>query len=123
MASAAERIDPEQQLVDLMADCRRDPEKFVRWAFPWGDPSTELAGETGPREWQVEVLRDIGANLTAADLEGAIRIAVASGHGIGKSALVSWIILWSLSTLPLTKVVITANTGDQLRTKTWPEVS
>lgn len=120
--AAAERIDPEQQLIDLMASCQHDLEKFVRWAFPWGEPG-ELANETGPRDWQVDILRLIGERLKAPDLDGAIRIATASGHGIGKSALVSWIILWGLSTMPLTKVVITANTGDQLRTKTWPEVS
>lgn len=120
--AAAERMDPEQQLIDLMASCQHDLEKFVRWAFPWGEPG-ELANEAGPREWQVDILRLIGERLKAEDLDGAIRIATASGHGIGKSALVSWIILWGLSTMPLTKVVITANTGDQLRTKTWPEVS
>ena len=106
-----------------MVGCRHDPLAFVSYAFPWGAPGTELAGETGPRDWQIETLKLIGDSLAAGDLEGAIRVATASGHGIGKSALVAWIILWGLSTAPLTKVVITANTGDQLRTKTWPEVS
>ena len=49
--------------------------------------------------------------------------AVASGHGVGKSALVAWIILWALSTLPDTRGVVTANTEGQLRTKTWPELA
>jgi hypothetical protein len=49
--------------------------------------------------------------------------AIASGHGIGKSALIAWIIWWALSTMADTKVVITANTEPQLRTKTWPELS
>lgn len=121
--TAAEQLTAEDRLINLMARCRHDPEMFVRWAFPWTDPG-ELEHETGPRDWQVTVLRDIKAALSSgAGLQGAIRIAVASGHGIGKSALVSWIILWALSTMPLTRVVITANTGDQLRTKTWPEVS
>ena len=121
--AAAEPLTGEERLIKLMADCRYDPEMFVRWAFPWTDPG-ELEHEAGPREWQVTVLRDIKAALLAGgDVQGAIRIAVASGHGIGKSALVSWVILWALSTMPLTRVVITANTGDQLRTKTWPEVS
>ena len=49
--------------------------------------------------------------------------AVASGHGVGKSALVSWIILWALSTLHDTRGVVSANTEAQLRTKTWPELA
>ncbi len=63
------------------------------------------------------------ANSPDADLAGALRIAVASGHGIGKSALVAWTILWALCTLPHTRATVTANTGDQIRTKTWPEVA
>jgi len=47
---------------------------------------------------------------------------VASGHGIGKSALSSWIILFILSTRPHGKGIVTANTSDQLRTKTWSEL-
>ena len=53
----------------------------------------------------------------------AIQIAVASGHGPGKSALVGAIPLWALYTLPDTKGVVTANTEKQLRTKTWPELA
>jgi len=119
----AERRDPEQELRDAIATFRHDPLGFVRFAFPWGVEGTELAGEAGPRDWQAETLTRIAEALTAGDLGGAIRIAIASGHGVGKSALVSWIILWGLATFPMTKVVITANTGDQLRTKTWPEVA
>src|SRR5260370_39225465 len=52
-----------------------------------------------------------------------MRLAVAQGHGIGKSALVAWIILWALSTLPGTRGIVTANTEGQLRTKTWPELA
>ena len=122
MAETARR-DPEGSLVDAMTGFAHDPLGFVRYAFPWREEGTELAGEDGPRPWQIETLKLIGDRLSATDIDGALRIATASGHGIGKSALVSWIILWGLATAPLTKVVITANTGDQLRTKTWPEVS
>ena len=52
-----------------------------------------------------------------------MRLAVASGHGVGKSALVSWIILWALSTMHDTRGVVSANTESQLRTKTWPELA
>ena len=121
--AATERHDPEGDLIRIITGYRHDPLGFVRYAFPWGEAETELIGETGPRQWQVDALELIGRSLDDGDIEGAIRIATASGHGIGKSALVAWVILWALATAPLTKVVITANTGDQLRTKTWPEVS
>jgi hypothetical protein len=44
-------------------------------------------------------------------------------HGIGKSALVAWIILRAMSTLRDTRGVVSANTEGQLRTKTWPELA
>lgn len=49
-------------------------------------------------------------------------VAVASGHGIGKSALVSMFIHWAVSTCEDCKVIVTANTGTQLATKTVPEI-
>lgn len=55
--------------------------------------------------------------------EDAIQVAVSSGHGIGKTALVAWIIIWFLSTRPFPQVVVTANTKTQLTGKTWRELS
>lgn len=100
---------------------------YVLYAFPWGKSGTILENEPGPRKWQAQFLRDVGDQLRAglqldAALRGAIQMAIASGHDIGKSALVSWLILWALSTKENTRGVITANTDTQLRTKTWPEV-
>jgi hypothetical protein len=61
--------------------------------------------------------------LAAPDTRGQpCMVAVASGHGIGKSALVSMFIHWALSTCEDTKVIVTANTGTQLATKTVPEI-
>jgi hypothetical protein len=104
---------------------RYDPLGFVKFAFPWGRPGTALAGETGPEPWQCEVLERLGRGLKQRDTspDEAVRMAVASGHGIGKSALVAWIILWALSTLSDTRGIVTANTEGQLRTKTWPELA
>jgi hypothetical protein len=104
---------------------RFDPLGYVMYAFPWGQPGTALAGESGPEPWQREVLEKLGDGLDQRDRtpDEAVRLAVASGHGIGKSALVAWIILWALSTLPDTRGVVTANTEGQLRTKTWPELA
>jgi len=52
-----------------------------------------------------------------------MRVAVASGHGIGKSALVAWLVLWALATREDARGVVTANTDSQLKTKTWPEIA
>lgn len=106
-------------LIEDLALYSNDPVGFVHWAFPWG--SGELTGMTGPEQWQLELLDSIGKGLISA--EAAVRTARASGHGIGKSACVSWIILWAVSTFPDTRAVITANTETQLRTKTWAELA
>lgn len=109
--------------LDILEDLARlssSSHDFVLWAFPWGEPGTELADRTGPHVWQVAVLRAIDAGLcTPAE---AIQIARASGHGIGKSALIAWIILWSISTFEDAHGVVTANTERQLVTKTWAEL-
>ncbi len=106
-------------IADLLAHCAADPLRFVLAAFAWGE--AELAGCDGPDAWQQDILAAIRDGRLA--LDGALRIAVASGHGIGKSALVSWLVLWALATREDTRGVVTANTEAQLRTKTWPELA
>src|SRR5436853_2545763 len=103
-----------------LAEYSLDPYGFVLWAFPWGVPG-ELAECPGPEPWQVRILQDLGRGLTTP--EQAIRLARTSGHGIGKSALVAWIILWAMSTLEDTVGVVTANTENQLKTKTWVQLA
>jgi len=49
-------------------------------------------------------------------------MATASGHGIGKSTLVAWIVDWIMSTRPHCHGTITANTYTQLETKTWAAI-
>lgn len=108
-------------LLEELAFFSHDPYGFVLFAFPWGEPGTDLADKSGPMDWQIEVLQDLGRGLIT--IEEAIQIARTSGHGIGKSALVAWIILWAISTFEDTKGVVTANTENQLKTKTWAEVA
>ena len=73
-----------------------DPEAFVLLAFPWGEAGTPLERYKGPRVWQRRILRTlkehIKANNGKVDFD-VFRSAVASGRGIGKSALVSWLVL------------------------------
>lgn len=101
-----------------------DPLGWVMWAFPWSKPGA-LATSEGPELWQARVLTEIGKGLSAGACSEShvIRSAVASGHGVGKSALVCWLVLWWLSTRPMAKGTVTANTKQQLDTRTWPELS
>jgi hypothetical protein len=110
-----------QQLLEWLGGVSKDPLAFVMGAFPWGEPETRLEKfPDGPEPWQREILGYIKDGLI--DINKAIQLAVASGHGIGKTALVSWIILWAISTKPDTRGVVTANTETQLKTKTWAEL-
>src|SRR5215212_12081387 len=91
------------QVIEDLASFTNDPLGFVLYAFPWGEAGTDLADKTGPEEWQTRVLTFIRDQLSqeadfGTTVQSAIRIARASGHGIGKSALVGWIILWAAST-------------------------
>ena len=109
------------RLLGWLASVTKDPLAFVMGAFPWGDPEFRLKDyPDGPEDWQREILTNIKDGLI--DINKAIQLAVASGHGVGKTALVSWIILWAISTKPDTRGVITANTETQLKTKTWAEL-
>ncbi len=111
-----------ENLGRFLLETRNDPYRWVIESYPWGEGA--LANETGPDEWQAEQLREIGEKLRAGAGEDCIiREATASGHGIGKSALVAWIILWGVSTFEDTRGVVTANTEKQLSTKTWVELS
>jgi len=118
--------DAELKLAEIVGGFYSDPLGFVLFAFEWGEGS--LYGFDGPDEWQVQILNDIGElvkdrNFNGVDAVEPIKMAVSSGHGIGKSALSAWLGLWVSSTRPHSKGVITANTGDQLRTKTMAELA
>jgi hypothetical protein len=107
-------------LIETLAEFTDDPLGFVLFSFPWGEPG-ELEFQVGPEPWQVEILEQLGAGII--DVAQAVQLARTSGHGIGKSACVSWIILWAISTFADTKGVVTANTENQLKTKTWVELA
>ena len=127
-------------LAEELARGYSDPLRFVLWAFPWGDlPETKLVElpepwaskypgcKYGPDRWACEFLDDIGRQVRERNFDGRhavdpIKMAVASGHGIGKSAITAWIVCWIMATRPNCKGVVTANTASQLETKTWAEI-
>ena len=113
----------DQAAIDKLRYCMRvyksDPYGFALAMFPWNVPGSPLYNRT-LEPWQRELLESIRDRLlTPAQ---AIREAAVSGNGVGKSALVSILILWAISTYEDTRGVITANTETQLKTKTWAEL-
>lgn len=120
------KTDPDLELAGEIAKFYADPLGFVRFAYPWGEPGP-LASATGPDEWQTSFLTDLGEEVRKRAFDGVcavapIRMAVASGHGIGKSTIVAWIVNWIMSTRPNCVGTVTANTFPQLQSKTWAQI-
>ena len=119
-----ETMSPEEQLINDIGMFTHDPLSYALYAFTWGEAGTELENASGPRQWQAEALNEIGEHLRNPETRHQpLQLARASGHGIGKSAFISMIIKWGMDTCEDCKVVVTANTENQLRTKTWPEIA
>jgi len=106
---------------------RDNPLAFVMYVFPWGKPGTPLHKKFGPRKWQREVLQHIAVHIKKngekTSMYDVLRLARCSGRGIGKSALVSWLILWFLSTRIGGSAIVSANSEGQLRSVTWAELT
>lgn len=118
--------DIQRELVLQIAEFYDDPLGHVLFSYPWGQG--QLQGRTGPQDWQREFLEDVGREVAKRGFDGVNAVAplqysTSSGHGIGKSAIVAWLIRWIMDTRPFAKGVVTANTGEQLRTKTWAEMA
>jgi hypothetical protein len=116
--------DPRRELVREIGALALDPLRHCMFAFPWGEKGTPLENLSGPRTWQRGVLQTITDHLSdPATRYTPCRIAVASGHGVGKSALVGILSKWALDCWVDARAVVTANTETQLVTKTSPEVA
>jgi len=126
----------DKQLAEFAAKYRDDPYGFVMIAYPWGEPIlpdgtyNPLGKRQGPEPWQKRLLTKLGKHVKENDqritigLEPLVwRSARSSGHGVGKSALVAWVIQWVMATRAMARGVITANTQKQLEDKTWPELA
>ena len=79
---------------------RDDPVGFVRDVL--GVESATRRSDGGP--YQFEILEDLASHA---------RIAVRSGHGVGKSAVDAWAALWWLLTRPLSRVLMVAPTFER----------
>lgn len=81
---------------------RAGPERFIR----------EALGAT-PTPGQSEFIRAVFDN---------VKTAKKSGHGVGKTAALAWLIIWFLVCHDFARVVATATTNRQLLDILWPEV-
>jgi len=110
------------QIIDQARACRYDPYRWTQIAWDWGHGDLEDAEDV--HDWQFEVFEDITEHLQNPETRyQPLQIAVASGHGIGKSAEMGMISNWAMSCFPEARITVTANTDTQLRTKTVPEIT
>jgi hypothetical protein len=134
------KMNPDLEIAKDMGRFFNDPLGFVMYAFPWGsDPSLQIVrlqepwasrynSEYGPDSWFCEMCDEWQAHMLANPFDGKTAVppfkdATSSGHGIGKSCSSAFIIMYIISTRPFSKGVVTSNTSDQLRTKTWGELA
>ena len=114
------------ELIKIIGGFYQDPVGYVEFNFCWGDEGTPLEGHK-LRGWQREWLEELGNQIRSRNFDGItpcepVQISTVSGHGIGKSALTSMVIKFVHDTRPFSRGVVTANTSEQLRTKTWSEL-
>ena len=119
--------DEQELMARLWSPIIKDnPLAFVLYTFPWGKAGTPLEHFTGPRKWQREVLTEltehIKQNNGKVDFD-TFRMATSSGRGIGKSALVSWLVIWMMTTRIGSTTIVSANSEAQLRSVTWAEIT
>ena len=115
----------DEELLQLINENKWYPERLVMILWKWGEG--ELAGIDQPDEWQLTELRELGEDMRASGFNGVDSVkkilrAVGSGRGIGKSADVGMTVTIMLAAWPDAKITVMANSGDQLATKTWPEI-
>ena len=91
-----------KNLTDVLESLYKDPVLFVR---------TCLGVE--PQEWQKEALEAISENN---------KVSIRSSHGVGKTTLLAWVILWMLLTRSTAKIPCTANSASQLEQVLWSEI-
>ena len=118
---------PDIAIAELCARNRATPLGYARIAFPWSGVGSPLEHYRGPCSCQRRILGVLGREIQKRNFNGhtpvkPIRIAVASGHGIGKSACFGMIADFIRSTRPFSKGTATATTNTQLQTKTWSNI-
>ena len=131
----------DEMLAEDLAGFYADPLGHVMYSYPWDtERSIQVVPlpapfkkrfpncEWGPDLWACEFLDQLGEEIADRKFNGRdavrpIRFATVSGHGIGKTTIVAWLIKFLMDTRVNAVGTVTAVTDDQLRTKTWAELS
>lgn len=138
-STAARPFDADAALASTMGYLYDKPLEFVLFSFEWGsEPAMRVVQlppkyrlgfdcDFGPEAWACEFLEQVGDEVRLRGFDGVhavepIQMATASGHGVAKSTTSAWLVLWIMSTRPNSRGTITANTAQQLSSKTWAEV-
>ena len=141
MTDALQAVSIDDQILEDVGELFDNPLGYIYYAWDWGS-SAELRicktpepwasrfdSEYGLDGWACEMLEELGAAIKERGFNPdepqtvlPIDMAVRSGHGIGKSCLVGLLVSFLLNTRPGSHGMVTANTGNQLATKTWPNI-
>lgn len=118
-ASGIQQVLLAEGVADQLTEDDKRRQTAYRERFPWC--------EYGPDLWACDFLDQLGGeikkrNFNGRDAVNPIQFLTISGHGIGKSVMVAWLVKFILDTRPLSMGTVTANTADQLKTKTWAAV-
>lgn len=108
--------------VTLFKKFQKSPIFFIEkmWGLkPLKEGETFIKGKHITKQ-QEEILKAVEK---AVNKEGKNRISIASGHGIGKTATLSWLLLWYLFCFKESQVACTAPTSDQMYDVLWKEVA
>ncbi len=124
MSTSAETLT-DQEIDDLISENQFYPERLVLILWDWSQG--DLLGIDEPDEFQIEFLTELGRlmrsrNFNFIDAAKLIKMALGSGRGIGKSAVVGMVVVILMAAFPDCKITVTANTESQLDTKTWAEI-
>lgn len=114
------RKDLDEQLQEACEQFADDPYGFTMFMYDW--EHGQLKDWNGPDWWHKEIFQCIKDYLQGPETM-PLQIAVASGHGAAKTALMAWLVHWFMSCRAHPQVVVTANTETQLNTKTWRELA
>jgi hypothetical protein len=135
-------MTPDEELSEYLAQFFDDPLGFVMAAYPWRtEKSIQVCklpepwsmiydSEYGPDKWACEYLDNLGATIRSRGFDPRlatpvepIRISTVSGHGVGKSCMAAFLTDFIMSTRPFSIGTVTANTMEQLSTKTWAQIA
>lgn len=99
------KINPTQvnPFIEFRDTYQNNPVRFVK----------DMLGGN-PDEWQADLLNAVA--------NGERRISVRSGHGVGKSTVVAWAVIWYILTRLPVKIVVTAPNAAQLFDALFAEI-